>query len=142
MKHISLMDMLPDDEAMLPVQKERALTRECMGLVKSRCAQCEQVFEYFARYHQYKIQPAGGGKRMVFCSYGCMRAKKREIAARESARREARARKSVARCEAKMRDPGWKKLTRREQESVRQTLERAKAVLEDTTAKGEGERTQ
>lgn len=131
MNHLSLMDMLPDEESMVPEQGKRASTQERMGLAEGRCAQCRTKFEYFPAYHKYRIDQ--GRKALVFCSYGCMRTKEREIMARKNARRRERALQNIARCEEKMREPGWEKLARSKQESVRQMLERAKEALEDTT---------
>lgn len=139
MEHVSLMDMLPEREGIVPRGSSGGtLERKCIGLFAGKCARCGKHFEYYGEQHRYRIKNRGERREFIFCSYGCMRARERELEREkqaQEAKRAKRAAERIAQIEAMMHDPAWKALTRSRRISLTNTLEKCREFMRDYAEK-------
>lgn len=139
MEHVGLMDMLPEREGVVPRGSSgSALKRKCIGLYSGKCAQCGEIFEYYGELHRYRIKNRGERRDLIFCSYGCMRAREREFERKKQAQEAKRAKRAAARIaqiEAMMRDPIWKTLTPGKRSTLINTLGNCRGFLQDYAEK-------
>ncbi len=139
MEHVSLMDMLPEREGIVPSGSSGGtLERKCIGLFAGKCARCGKHFEYYGEQHRYRIKNRGERRELIFCSYGCMRACERELEREKQAQEAKRAKRAAARIaqiEAMMRDPIWKTLTPGKRSTLINTLGNCREFLQDYAEK-------
>lgn len=139
MEHVSLMDMLPEREGIVPSGSSGGtLERKCIGLFAGKCARCGKHFEYYGEQHRYRIKNRGERRELIFCSYGCMRARERELEREKQVQEQKRAKRAAARIaqiEAMMRDPIWKTLTPGKRSTLINTLGNCREFLQDYAEK-------
>ncbi|MDD7175828.1 MAG: hypothetical protein PUH70_12285 [Clostridiales bacterium] len=139
MEHVSLMDMLPEREGIVPSGSSGGtLERKCIGLFAGKCARCGKHFEYYGEQHRYRIKNRGERRELIFCSYGCMRARERELEREKQVQEQKRAKRAaerIAQIEAMMRDPIWKTLTPGKRSTLINTLGNCREFLQDYAEK-------
>lgn len=138
MEHVSLMDMLPEQEGIVPDGSSgAALEHKCIGLYETECACCGKRFAYYGKMHRYRAERRRN-REAIFCSYGCMRAWEQELERdkqAQEAKEAERAAQRLAQIEAMMRDPAWKALTPSKRASLINTIERCRGILQDYAIK-------
>lgn len=139
MEHVSLMDMLPEREGIVPRGSSGGtLERKCIGLFAGKCARCGKYFEYYGEQHRYRIKNRGERRELIFCSYGCMRARERELEREKQVQEQKRAKRAaerLAQIETMMRDPIWKTLTPGKRSTLINTLGNCRGILQDYAEK-------
>ena len=101
MEHISIMDMLPEEELIVSGhhgKRSSTMISDQLGVGETACAYCGTRFAYYRGTHRWRIKI--GNRQRLFCSYGCMRRMEAAIAG-QAEDRKAAAREKRGKMDAK-----------------------------------------